>query len=63
MTYTDASKRATMKYQKEKLEQIAIRVPKGKREEYNKLAKNHGTSLTKLITDYLDSLLAAENQS
>ena len=57
MTYTEASKNATMKYQKDKLEQIAIRVPKGKRDEYNQLAKRMDISLTKLITNYLDSLI------
>ena len=57
MTYTEASKKATMKYQKDKMEQIAIRVPKGKREEYNQLAKRMNISLTKLITGYLDSLI------
>lgn len=62
MAYSEASKKATMKYQKEKLEQIAIRVPKGKREEYNNLAKIRGTSLTKLIVDYLESLLAESQE-
>ena len=47
-----------MKYQKDKLEQIAICVPKGKRDEYNQLAKRMDISLTKLITNYLDSLIA-----
>lgn len=59
MTYTEASKNATIKYQKEKLEQIAIRVPKGKRDEYNQLARRMNTSLVKLITNYLDSLIEA----
>lgn len=39
MAYTEAQKRATMKYMKNNLDDIKIRVPKGKREEYKEKAK------------------------
>ena len=39
MPYSEAQKRATMKYMKENLEDIKIRVPKGKRAEYKALAE------------------------
>ena len=57
LTYTQAQNKATQKYIKANLEQISIRVPKGKREQYNRLAKEMNTSLTKLITEYLDRLM------
>ena len=56
LTYTQAQNKATQKYIKANLEQISIRVQKGKREQYNRLAKEMNTSLTKLITEYLDRL-------
>lgn len=55
MIYTESSKRATMKYQKEKLEQIIVRVPKGKREQYHSIAEQHGKTLTRYIIDFLET--------
>ena len=57
MTYSQAQNKATQKYIKANLEQVSIRVPKGKREQYNRLAKEMNTSLTKLITEYLERLV------
>jgi hypothetical protein len=56
--YTDAQNKATQKYHKENLEQIAIRVPKGKREEYKEHAKKRGESLAGLICRLLDEDIA-----
>lgn len=53
--YSEASKEYTMKYQKEKLDQIAIRVPKGKREEYKAKAEAHGKSLARYICDLIEN--------
>ena len=41
------------KYQ-EKFDDIKIRVPLGKREEYKQFAKSKGTSLTQLVIDLLE---------
>ena len=61
--YTAAQNKATQKYQKENLEQIAIRVKKGKREEYNALAKRRGESLAGLICRLLDNEIARDASS
>lgn len=53
--YNQARNKATQKYQKEHLEQIAIRVPKGKRQLYKDYADSKGKPLVKLITDLLDA--------
>lgn len=53
--YNEASKLATIKYQKENLDQMVIRVKKGKREEYKEKAKAHGKSLAKYICDLIEN--------
>lgn len=54
MPYSEAQKRATMKYMKENLEDIKIRVPKGKRAEYKAFAEKRGKSLSRLIVDLIE---------
>lgn len=49
MAYNEAQKKATMKYQKEKLEQIAIRVPKGDRAALKEEAEQQGQSMAQYI--------------
>ena len=62
--YTEAQKRATEKWQKEKTDLIRIRVPKGKKEEYKALAERSGAkSLTAYINDLLEEKLKEEGQS
>ena len=53
--YNETSKNYTMKYQKENLDQIAIRVPKGKRDEYKAKAEAHGKSLARYIMDLIEN--------
>ncbi len=60
MAYTQAQNKATQKYQKTHLEQLSIRVPKGKRAEYKALADARGVSLAGLITSLLDAELKKE---
>ena len=54
MSYTEAQKRATAKYMKANLDDIKIRVPKGKREDYKAYAESKGMSLNKLIVDLIE---------
>lgn len=51
--YTEAQKRASLKYQADKA-QIKITVSKTQREEYQKLAADKGMTLTELIVSLLD---------
>ena len=53
--YTEARNKASQKYNKEHLEQIAIRVKKGDRARYKALADRRGESLAGLICRLLDS--------
>lgn len=52
--YNDVSKKATMKYIKENLEEIRFRVRKGEKARYKAHAQRQGKSLTGLIVDLLE---------
>ena len=52
-TYTEAQANASRKYMAQ-FDDIKVRVPKGKREEYQMLAKDKGMSLNKLIIALLE---------
>lgn len=52
--YNEHKKDYTIKYQKENYDQIAIRVPKGKRAEYKTIADAAGLPLSVLIMQLLD---------
>lgn len=51
--YTEAQKRASLKYQADKA-QIKITVTPEQRDRYQKLAAERGVTLTKLIVDLLE---------
>ncbi len=62
MSQTEAQLRAVAKYQTEKTDLIRIRVPKGKKEEYQALADRAGAkSLTAYITSVLEEKLQEEH--
>ena len=54
MAYSEAQKKATPKYMKNKLDDIKVRVPKGKREVYKAHAERQGKSLNALIIELLE---------
>ena len=60
MGATEAQKRAVAKYDEGK-DLIKFRVPKGKKEEYQKLAERAGKSLTAYITGVLEEKLKEEH--
>ena len=49
MTYSESQKRATMKYQREKMDQIAIRVKKGDRDRLIAEAETQGQSMAQYV--------------
>ena len=57
MPYTEAQKRANRNYKTKAYHQLAIRIKKGKREEYKQLAEKNGESLAGLIVRLLDEEL------
>lgn len=60
MSISDAKRKADTKYRKKAYDQIAIRVPKGKREAWKELADRRGESLAGIITRLLDEELEKE---
>lgn len=60
MAYNEAQKRATMKYQKENLEQIAIRVPKGDRANLKEEAERSGESMALYIINAVNERAGRE---
>lgn len=61
MAYSEAQKKATAKYMKNKLDDIKVRVPKGKREIYKAHAESKGKSLNALIIELLEKDMKQEN--
>lgn len=60
--YTEAQKRATQKWQDNNTDLLRIRVPKGKKAEYQALADRSGAkSLTAYITSILEEKLKEEH--
>lgn len=55
--YSEAQKKASIKYLAEKTESIQIRVPKGKKGEYKAFAEKQGRSLNGLICELLDKAM------
>lgn len=55
--YSEAQKNAVMKYQKEHLEQINIRVKKGCKQKYLDAAAARGQSLAQFLTDAADAAI------
>ena len=51
---TEAKRRGNAKYLNEKVEDIKVRVPKGKREEYKEQAQKKGYSLNAYIIKLLE---------
>lgn len=60
--YTQSRNKATQRYQKTHLDQIAIRVPKGKREEYKAFAESQGKPLAGLIVELIEREMQKEGK-
>ena len=53
--YTEAQKKASMKYLQEKTDDIRIRTPKGTKEKWKEAAGRHGKSLNQFIFDTIEN--------
>ena len=58
---TSAQKKATEKWNKDKVDRIALRVPKGKKELISKCAKKNNESINGMINRLLDEELKNNN--
>lgn len=54
MAYTEANKKATAKYIKEKRDRLELNMARGKKEEYRAQAEAHGMSLNAYIISLLE---------
>ena len=55
--YSEAQKKATIKYMKKAYDRITVRVPKGKRDIYTKALESRGMSMNSYICEKLEELL------
>lgn len=53
--YTDAQKKASIKYLKEKTDSIQIRTPKGTKDRWKDAASSRGKSLNQFIVDTMET--------
>lgn len=54
MAYSEAQKRATLKYRDKAYDRMEIQAPKGMKEVYQEQAKKHGMSLNSYIISLLE---------
>ena len=59
--YTEAQKRAAMKYMQDKTDDIRLRLPKGTKERWKAAAEAAGVSMTKYVHDVVEAAVAAQN--
>ena len=52
--YTDAQKKASMKYMKEKTDSIQIRATKGTKDRWRKAAEENGKSMNQFIIEAVE---------
>lgn len=52
--YTDAQKKASMKYMKEKTDSIQIRATKGTKDRWRKAAEENGKSMNQFIIESVE---------
>ena len=62
MAPSDAVRRATKKYLSEKVDTITVRVPKGKKELIESIAKSKGLSLNSYFNMIIDQAVQREDQ-
>lgn len=57
--YTEAQKKASIKYLKEKTDNIQLRVPKGTKDRWRAAADVKGKSLTQFVVDAVECKIKA----
>ncbi|MBQ2307167.1 MAG: hypothetical protein II184_06605 [Clostridia bacterium] len=62
MPYTEASKRATIKYQKENLEQLIIRLPIGERQRIKDHAQLMGDNMTAFLRRAINETIQRDRE-
>ena len=62
-TYNEAQKKATMKYLKEKTDDVRIRVPKGAKDRWREYAESQGKSLNQFIIDVVEEKIGGSAEA
>ena len=62
MASTEAAKRAVKKYDQEKIDRIAMRVPKGKREVIQAHAQEQGESINAFLNRAVDETIERDQE-
>jgi predicted HicB family RNase H-like nuclease len=62
MSYSEAQRKAVMKYLSEKTDDIRLRVPKGTKEKWKEAAKKRGISMTQFVIACVDKELSEDNK-
>ena len=62
MTSSEAAKRAVKKYDQEKIDRIAMRVPKGKREVIQAHAQEQGESINAFLNRAVDETIERDQE-
>lgn len=60
--YTDAQKKASIKYIQEKTDDIRLRTPKGTKERWKQAAEAKDMSLTQFVIETVENVLEREKQ-
>ena len=58
--YTEAQKKASMKYLQEKTDDIRLRVPKGTKDRWKEAAEARGISMTQLVLEAVEAAIRQE---
>ena len=58
--YTEARKKANIKYMQEKTDDIRLRVPKGTKETWKAAAEKHGQSMTQFVLETMTKRIEDE---
>lgn len=59
--YTEARKKAAIKYMQDKTDDIRLRVPKGTKDRWKAAAEAAGVSMTKFVQDAVEAAVDTQN--
>lgn len=60
--YTEAQKKATIKYQSEHTDEVRLRVPKGTKDRWQAAAEKAGLSMTKYVQTIVNNYISQTNE-
>ena len=55
--YTEAQKKASIKYMQDKTDDIRLRLPKGTKDRWKAAAEKAGVSMTKYVQDAVEAMM------